>query len=190
MKLKSNHLWLLAGIIWLAALIMTYGNHDQIDAVSAMREKNEQLRKEMLFQRRNDKLLNRIQEAHASHYMPVASVKLGFETVRSQLHALAMQLGLKDLKIECQTSQIMDTQLPLHLQMMGDIEMARGFILALHAFPHLAVRHASITVLAQKTEAEIEMELNYQFKIDPAGKTGIHRLQAAAAYPPSLSAGP
>jgi len=190
MKIKINHLWLSVGIIWLAALFTTYGNHGRIDALSAIRENNEQLRKEMLFQHRNDHKLAQIQKAHASHYLPVASIKLGLETVRSHLHALAARLDLKNLKIEYQTAQATESQVPLSLSMTGDFANIKRFILALRALPHLALKHSSITLSTPKAEAGIEMELYFNFTIQPEHIPGSRLLQAAASFPPQWNAGP
>jgi hypothetical protein len=190
MKTKINHLWLSVGIIWLAALFITYGNHGRINALAAIRENNEQLRKEMLFQHRNDQKLAQIQKAHASHYLQVASIKLGLETVRSHLHTLAARLGLKNLKIEYQTAQATESQVPFSLAAAGDFANAKRFLLALRVLPHLAIRHSSITILTPTAEAEIEMELYFQFKIQPENITGSRLLQAAASFPPLRRAGP
>jgi Tfp pilus assembly protein PilO len=190
MKSKINHLWLSVGIIWLAALFTTYGNHSRIDALAAIRENNEQLRKEILFQHRNDRQLAQIQKAYASHYLPVASIRLGLETTRSHLHALAARLALKNLKIEYQAAQATEAQLPFNLAMVGDFANAKRFIFALHALPHLVIKHSSITILTPKAEANIEMELYLQFKIQPENITGSRPLQAAASFPPLRNAGP
>jgi Tfp pilus assembly protein PilO len=189
MKPTFNHLWVLSGIIWLAALFATYGNHSRIDALATIRENNEQLRKEMLFQHRNDRRLAQIQKTYASYFLPVASIKLGFESVRSQLQALAVQLGLKNLKIECQTAQATEAQVPFSLGMLGDFEKAKRFTSILHRLPHLAIRSSSISVSTPGAEAEIEMELYFQFKIEPEDISGRHPLQAAASLPTAPSAG-
>ncbi len=94
MTLTLNHRWLIVAVIWMATLVMTWWNFNTIDAVSKERDNGERLRKEFVFQQRNSAKLHQVGDLHATHAKPVASVKLGFESVRSSLHALAALLGL------------------------------------------------------------------------------------------------
>jgi hypothetical protein len=189
MRSKVNHLWLLVGITWLAALFTTYWNYTRINDVATIREHNELLRKEMLFQHRNDRQLAQIQKVQGSFYLPVASLKLGFETVRSQLNTLAARLGIGNLRIDYQTEQATDALIPFNLTMTSDLANAKRFISALHMLPYLSIKHSSITVPTARKQAEIEMELCFQFKIAPEDRTESPPLQAAAKSPSAGKAG-
>ena len=180
MRSKFNQRWLIVGMIWLIALSMTYWNCAQIHAVSMTRENSERLRKEIFFQRRNGEKFLQIQNQYASYFMPVASVKLGFESVRSPLHALAVRLGLRNVGIESHMAQATQEQVPFTVRMSGEYEKAMRFVSALFAYPCISVRHSRITVLNPKGEAEIEMELYFHFKIEPQGHIGQPSLQASA----------
>jgi hypothetical protein len=50
---------------------------------------------------------------------------------------------------------------------------------ALQSLPYLSMKNSRVVVAYPKSDASIEMELDFQFKIDPAGEFGIRSLQAA-----------
>lgn len=180
MTSKLNQRWLIIGAVWLAALVMTALNFSKIDAVARSRESAEQLRKELLFQHRNGVKLQKVNSLYASHFKPAASVKLGFESVRSSLHARASILGLENVKIESRMAQATSEQLPFLIRMQGGSDKAMGFVTALVTYPYLSVRHSRIVVHDTKDNAEIEIELLFYFKIEPHEDAGPNPLQASA----------
>ncbi len=180
MTSKLNRRWLIIGAVWLAALVMTALNFSKIDAVARSRESAERLRKELLFQHRNGVKLQKVTSMHAAHFKPAASVKLGFESVRSSLHARASMLGLENVKIESRMAQATSEQLPFLIRMQGGSDKAMGFITALVTYPYLSVQHSRIVVHDTQDNAEIEIELLFYFKIEPQEDTGPNSLQAWA----------
>jgi hypothetical protein len=183
MRSRLNQRWLIVGALWLAALVMTGLNFGKIDAVARSRESAERLRKELLFQDRNREKLYEVDSLHMNHFKPVASVNLGFESVRSSLHALAALLDLENVKIEGRTAQATSEQLPLLIRMQGGIDKALGFVNALVTYPYLSVRHSRIVVQNAEGAAEIEMELLFFFKVEPQGDAETDPLQASAGSP-------
>lgn len=181
MTSKLNQRWLIVGVLWLAALAMTSLNFSKIDAVARSREGAERLRKELAFQHRNSVKLHKVNSLHVSHYKPVASVKLGFESVRSSLHALAALLGLENVKIESRMAQATSEQIPFLIRMQGGSDKAMGFVTALVTYPYLSIQHSRIVVNNTEGDAEIEIELLLNFKIEPPEDTGTNPLQASAA---------
>jgi Tfp pilus assembly protein PilO len=182
MTSKMNQRWLIVGTIWFVTLVMTYWNYDMIDGVAAARENSERLRREYAFQHRNADKLHQVQALYASHFKPVASAKLGFESVRSSLHALAALLGLENVKIESQMAQAAETQLPFILRMTGDYQKAMGFVSALLKYPYLSINHSRIMVLSPKADAEIEIVLDFHFEIK-SQQDIAHRPLRASALP-------
>jgi Tfp pilus assembly protein PilO len=180
MKSEFNRRWMIAGMIWLTVLGMTFWNGSKIDAVAKARENSERLRKEYLFQHRNAERLLKIQNQYATYFRPVASVKLGFESVRSPLYALAAHLGLKNVRIENQMEQATAEQMPFSVRLIGDYEKSMRFVSALLTQPYLSVKNSRFTVQNERGEAEIEMELYFQFKIQPQNEMGRSSLQASA----------
>jgi hypothetical protein len=171
---------LIVGTIWLAALVMTGLNFSKIDAVARSRESAERLRKELAFQHRNSVKLDKVNSLHLSHFKPVASMKLGFESVRSSLHALAALLGLENVKIESRMAQATSEQMPLLIRMQGGSDKAMGFVTALVTYPYLSVQHSRIVVHNAQGDAEIEIELLLNFKTEPQEDAETHPLRASA----------
>lgn len=180
MTSKLNPRWLAAILVWFAAIVVSYLNYTQIYEVAAIREKNDRLRQEMLFQFRNAAQLDQIQSVQASCYLPVASAKLGFEAVRSRLQGLAIHLGLSGVKIDGRMEQATGGPVPLHLRMQGTFEEAGNYIAALRSIPYLTMKSSRVVVAYPKPDAEIELEFDFQFKIDPEQESEIRSLQAAA----------
>jgi hypothetical protein len=180
MRSKLNQRWLIVGVLWLAALVMTGLNFSQIDAVARSRESAERLRKELAFQHRNNVKLHKVKSLNISHFKPVASVKLGFESVRSSLHALAALLGLENVKIESRMAQATSEQIPFLVRMQGGSDKAMRFVTALVTYSYLSVQHSRIVVHGAEGDAEIEIELLLNFKIEPPEDTGTNTLQASA----------
>lgn len=180
MRSKLNQRWLIVGVIWLAVLVMTCLNFSKIDAVARSRESAERLRKELAFQHRNSVKLHKVKTLHASHFKPVASVKLGFESVRSSLHALAALLGLENVKIESRMAQATSEQIPFLIRMQGGSDKAMGFVTALATYPYLSVQHSRIVLHNTEGAAEIEIELLLNFTLAPPEDTGTNPLRASA----------
>jgi hypothetical protein len=180
MNSKLNQRWLIVGAIWLAVLVMTWQNFGTIDAVLRMRENAERLCKEVEFQYRNSDTLQKIGKLHAAQFKPVASVKLGFESVRSSVQALAALLGLENIHIESQMAQATEAQLPFIIRTQGASDRALGLVTALATYPYLSVRHSRIVVHSTAADAEIEIEILLNFKIEPQEDTASNPLQASS----------
>ena len=180
MRSKLNQRWLIVGTIWMTVFGMTWWNFNTIDAVLRVRENGERLHKELEFQHRYSDTLQKVGELHAAHFKPVASVKLGFESVRSSLQALATLLGLENVHIESRMAQATAEQLPFIVRMQGASGKAMGFVTALVSYPYLSVRHSRITVHRTADDAEVEIELLLNFKIAPQEDTAPNPLQASS----------
>jgi hypothetical protein len=180
MTSKLHQRWLIVGAIWLVVLVMTSVNFSKIDGVARSRESAERLRKELAFLHRNRAKLHNVNSVSTSYVKPVASVKLGFESVRSSLHALAALLGLENVKIERRMAQATTEHLPFLIRMQGDSDKAMGFVTALVVYPYLSVQRSRIVVHNTEGDAEIEIELLFYFKIEPQDDAGTNPLQASA----------
>lgn len=179
MTSKFNQRWIMAGAIWVTAILISFWNISKIDEVTKIRESNERLRKEYVFQHRNADKLLQIQNLYQSYFKPVASLKLGFESARGPLHALAALFGLKNVQIEYQMALASHDHIPFSMRMTGDHRKAIGFAVALLKYPYISMDRSRIKVFNGKGEAEIEMELKFQFKIEPPKQMGHGSLQAS-----------
>jgi|GEM_PF-1686516 len=183
MTSKLNQHWLVVGALWLAVIVMTCWNFNTIEAIARSRENGERLRKEVVFQHRNSDKLQQVSKLHAAYFKPVASVKLGFESIRSSMHALAALLGLENVQIESRMVQATTEQLPFIVRMQGGSQSAMGFVTALLSYPYLSVQNSRIVVHNTAGDAEIELELLFYFKTEPREEVAPNPLQAAAALP-------
>ena len=142
--------------------------------------KNEGLRQEMLFQYRNAEQLKRVQSIQAYCSLPVSSVKLGFESVRSRLHKLAANLGFQGIHIDAQMEQAAENKASFRLRMQGSYENTGSFLTALQSIPYLAMKNCRIVTGAAKPDTEVELDFDLQYKIDPEQELDIQSLQASA----------
>ena len=53
MTLKLNPRWLAAALVWLMAILVSCLNYGHFQEITTIREKNEGMRQEMIFQHRN-----------------------------------------------------------------------------------------------------------------------------------------
>lgn len=180
MTSRFKQRWFMAGAVWLAAIMISCWNFAKIDSVATVRENSEKLRKEYAFQNRNADKLLRIQKLHRSFYKPVPSLKLGFESIRSPLKALAALFGMKNVLIEHQIARATPEQIPFTMGMRGNYQKAMGFASALLKYPYISIAHSRILVLNETGDAEIELELVFQIKIKPPHTPGQDALQASA----------
>jgi len=180
MTSKLNPRWSAVALIWLAALIVSYLNLTLIQEITTIREENDRLRKEMLFQHHHAAQLDRVQSILASCYLPVASAKLGLESVRSRLYGLAAHLGLNGVIMDAQMDQAMENRLPLRLKMEGTFQQTANLMASLKSLPYLALKSSRVMVAFPEPEAQIELEFDFQLTVDPAQELEIRTLQAAA----------
>lgn len=180
MTSKLNPRWLAAALIWSIAILVSYSNYNHIQKIATIREKNDGLRQEMLFQYRNAAQLNRIQSIQEFCSLPVASVQLGFESIRSRLHGLSANLGFQGIHIDAQMEQATENRVSFRLRMQGKYKKAGNFLSALQSIPYLAMKNCRIVADTAKPDAELELNFDFQYKIDPTQELQIQSLQAAA----------
>jgi hypothetical protein len=176
---KFHQRWIMAGAIWATAILISFWNFSKMDAVANIRESSQRLQKEHMFQHRNTDKLLQVQNLYQSYYKPVASLKLGFESVRGPLQALAALFELKNVHIESQMALASHDQIPFSMRMTGDHRKAMGFASALLKYPYISMARSRIKVFNSEKMAEIEMELKFQFKILPPQQMGHGSLQAS-----------
>jgi hypothetical protein len=178
---KLNPLSLAGALVWSMAILVSCLNFSFIQEIAVIREKNEGLRQEMLFQYRNAAQLNRVQSIQAFCSLPVPSAKLGFESIRSRLHGLSAHLGFQVVNLDAQMDLATENRLPFHLRVQGDFEKSGDFLAALRSVPYLVMRGCRIVVGNAKPDAELELDFDFQYKNDPVQELPIHSLQAVAA---------
>ena len=82
-----------------------------------------------------------------------------------------------------------ETRVPLRLKMEGSFQKAASFMAALKPFPYLALKSNRVVVAYPEPDAQIELEFDFQFTIDPAQELEIRTLQAAVDPSDNKAAG-
>lgn len=171
MTSRMNQLWMTVVLIWLIAIGLTGWNFSSIDAVALTRDQNERLRKEMLFHRQYIGKLESVRQTADALFLPVDSVKLGFLSVHSRLQALSAVFGLENVKITRQTGQATHEQLPISVSFEGPLEGTLQFLASLREYPYLPINHTQISVIADRGEAAVEIDLFFQFRLKQGNET-------------------
>lgn len=159
--------WLIVGCIWSTALILTYWNLSKIDAVIFIREKAEQIRREIIFKSQRSKHLEEIRKSHETLFYPVSSVALGIIFVDRHVRALASDNDLYNVDIRSQINPAADDQLSCQLSIEGTLEQVFQFLLELSKYPYLSIKHLGIQVSPLDAETKTELEFSFQYRILP-----------------------
>jgi hypothetical protein len=185
MKSKLQTRWIWVACVWVLALGLTWWNCAKIDTLAAAGDINEQLRKELSFQRQNAKRLEQVTAAHEKLFLAVESVDLGVIAVRDRLYALAAAFDLRDLKMSTDMNQALDGEIPCTLTLSGPFENIVGFLSAVHPYAHLTVRRANIKAVANDRKVEIELALavHYKIMVPPAPTDTLQQVTSHGAAP-------
>jgi len=165
MNSKFRICWALVGCIWLTTLGFTGWNLAKIDAVAAGRLENENLRREIHFQRHNAQRLEQVAAHRQALFMAVESLDLGMVALRYRLRALAAAFHLEGLAIEVEANESADDRVPCRLSLAGTFENMVGFLTALNEYAYLTPRQSLIAAAEQGHSVRLEMSFYVQFKI-------------------------
>jgi Tfp pilus assembly protein PilO len=157
--------WALIGCIWLTTLGFTAWNLAKIDAVAAGRIENENLRREIHFQRHNAQRLEQVAARRQALFMEVESLDLGMVALRYRLRALAAAFHLEGLALEVEANENADDRVPCRLSLTGRFENTVGFLTALNEYPYLVPRQSLIAAAENNHTVRVEMAFFVQFKI-------------------------
>ncbi len=183
MKSSLKIRWLIVGCVWLATVGLTYWNINKIEDVASVRDTNERLRKEMLFQRRNVEKLKRVTGTHQALFLPVESVALGIVSVKSHLHSLAAAFDLAQVHIRDEMTQATEERVPLNFSARGSFEKAVAFLAVLQKYPHLPTIQTDIKAVNDKGEMEMTVALHFQYSIVESAQMKADPLQATNRQP-------
>ncbi|MBI5550843.1 MAG: hypothetical protein HY911_04990 [Desulfobacterales bacterium] len=165
MNSKLRTRWTVLGCIWLLALGFTGWNLARIDTVAAGRLENDNLRREIDFQRLNARRLEQVAARRQALFLNVESLDLGMVALRYRLRALAAAFHLEDLAIEVEANGIADDRLPCRLSLKGAFENTVGFLTALNEYAYLIPRQSNLAAIENAHTVRLEMSFFVQFKI-------------------------
>lgn len=164
--------WIVVCCVWGGALILTFWNSLKIDGVTHAREKSEQIRREIVFQRQNTLQLSQILATQNAMYLPVESVDLGIVAARSRLQSLAAAFGLKEFKLLVETAQMSEEQAPFALSAQGPLPQVVGFLTALQKYLYLKPTQTRIMTARESGWVDLEIRLLLQYRISSPEEPG------------------
>lgn len=176
--------WLLVGCVWMAALGLTYWNNVKIDRITAIRETNERLKREVFFEHRNAEKLRRATLTHQSMFLPVASVTLGLVEVKSHLHSLAGAFDLDQIFIKDEMTRAEDGRVPLVLDARGSFQKAVTFLTVLDKYPYLPVTRTQIKAIIENGVIDMSVVLFFQYSLETPDQIKARQLRVNATLSP------
>ena len=170
-ELKNR--WIIVGLVWLGALLLTYWNSNKIDLIIHDRDTEEILQQDRKFWKHHSENIADILKKGASAYQNVASAKLGLLSVENQLRSLAGKYGLSSIKMESQPDQGNEFGIPVDLFFKGSFEGAMHWLSAFEKdYPYLSTRRLKITIDERARQAVILLSFYYRYKLSFPEDTG------------------
>ena len=161
-KLKKK--WIIVGIVWLGALVLTFINNIQIDNIIVAREKAEILQKDQIFWKQNAENITNILSKWESAFQHVESPKLGLLSVENQLVALAGQNGLADVKISTRPEQGAEMGIPADISFKGPFSGAIAWLNSLEKdYPFLPLQQLKIKIDGTGAKSEFNASFYYRY---------------------------
>jgi hypothetical protein len=165
MKSKLRLRWTILGCVWLATLAVTGWNLAKIDTVAAGRLANENLRREIHFQRHHAQRMEQVMASRQTLFMEVESLDLGMVALRHRLLALAAAFHIEDLTIDVETGENEDGRVACRLALAGGFEGTVGFLNALNEYAYLTPRQIQVSAVDEAHNVRLELSFFIQFKM-------------------------
>ena len=165
--------WIIVGLIWAGAVVLTLWNVVQIEELRLAEKKREILRMDEQFWKYNLKNISIILEKSGSYYQPVAAANIGFLSVKNHLETLAAGYYLSDIRIGGHPDQSRDGLMPADISFKGRFLKAVLWLDALRKIPYIQVRTVKITLAKQISRqidrrapqyAEFNISFYYRYK--------------------------
>jgi hypothetical protein len=170
-ELKNR--WIIVGLIWLGALLLTYWNSNKIDLIIRDRGTEEILQQDRKFWKHHSENIANILKKGASACQNVSSAKLGLLSVENQLRSLAGKHGLSSFKMESQPDQGNEFGIPVDLFFKGSFEGTMHWLNAFEKdYPYLSTRRLKITIDERARQAVILLSFYYRYKLSFPKDTG------------------
>lgn len=165
--------WIIVGLLWLGALLLTYWNSNKIDLIIRDRETDEILQKDRDFWKNNSENIASILKKGASAYQNVVSAKLGLFSVENQLISLAEKYDLTEVKMDSQPDQGNELGIPVDLFFKGSFEGSLHWLSAFEKnYPYLSTRRLKIEIDQSTRQVKILISFYYRYKLSLLEDTG------------------
>ena len=171
MKTSITNKWIITGLIWIAAVFLTYWNGMVMGQLSQARVK-EELSKldEQFFERQAEDIAKVLKKAEGL-YHPVEAHGLGLLFVETELHALASKYGLSHVQMGPDIGRTSESTIPVSLSFKGFLKGAVGWLAVIEKdYPYLLVTKVETVSDQPGKEANFNVSLKYRYRIaSPAG---------------------
>jgi hypothetical protein len=171
--LKNRWVW--TGIAWAVAVSFAISNHQKIDSILSVKEQNQNLHKELVFQEQNRRKLDRIQKEYAKLYFPTESVQLGVLSVKGLVSELASGFELTMVQMTLAPVQKGAETVSLNLSLAGTFEKIMSFLSAINAHRYLQDKQLVIKIDPKSGECSCDLSMNLRFRVQPQmDESGLH----------------
>ena len=166
MNINLSTRWIIIGFIWSCVLILTYYNITKINVVLNEFEKEEVLRMDDIFWRRNSQNVTKLLRLKESFVLPVDSTKLGLLSVENSLISLASRHDLKEIIVESHPEQSNETGVPIDLYFKGSFNNILPWLESFEKdYPYLIVKHVKITEDPLVNRSVFKISLYFRYKL-------------------------
>ena len=169
-RLKTR--WGVIGIVWTAALIMTYWNFIKIETIEKAREKKEIYLMDERFWHRNASNISQIMEKRTALIQEVESLKLGVFEFEDNLKNLARKLGLRTVKLVSQAHSDQDGVLPVQISFQSNFSQATQWLDRVKLeLPYAQIESIKIVADKPANQAEFVVSIYYRYNLSSTETT-------------------
>lgn len=158
--------WMVAGVLWGAALLLAYINFLMIQNISRQREHMEAMRLDAAFVENNLHEIEKMLHHQTAYRQPVDSVQIGCLTLKNRLRNLASAHHLAVMELESDSEQALADSIPIRLSFVGAYPDALSMLTALERdyryAPAVQLRISQERVLLTP---RFDMRLSYHFEL-------------------------
>lgn len=173
MKTNIVNRWIIAGLIWLGAVFLTYWNGKVIDRTDQTREKEEVLKLGEQFIKRRPENIPRILKKAEGLYQAVEAPKLGLLSIEKELHTLATKFGLNEVQMSTDPSLAGESTISISVGFNGFLKGAVAWLAAIEKdYPYLVVTQVKTVNAQAGNKINVDVSLKYRYRIiSPARPT-------------------
>ena len=169
-RLKTR--WMLVGISWIAAILLSIWNLDTIDSIVTANEKKEIYRIDEQFWNYNAANISHILKKSASLVQEVESSKLGFFEFEGHIRKLAVKSELEAIKLTSPSQVEQTGMIPVKISFRSTFRHAMQWFDGLAAeLPYAQVREVSIESAQSTKQSKFEVSMYYRYNQTAQGNT-------------------
>ena len=165
MKDSLTNKWIIAGSVWLAAFILTYGNITKINDIILARQQEEIYQMDELFWKHNSNNISGILKDKVRLFHPTESLKLDLISVEDQVQHLAEKYGFVDFSV-VENPKHNEESISVNISYRGSLKGTIQWLDKLKKdFPFMPVQKIVITTSPPEKLVKFQIYLVYRYKI-------------------------